>query len=735
MIKRLTLNIAVTVVTLCAGVANAANQGILPGLPAYESEKLRPQGPSPLLYMPDGESYIVLSDDHKRIISYETATGKETGTVLDVDKTRNNKLSSVEGFILSPDGRKLLVYCETKPIYRYSFYAKYFVYEIMHNVLTPLSTQHEWQRNPVFSPDGRIVAFVADNNIYLNKLDFGTESAVTTDGKINEIINGVPDWGYDEEFDMNCAMAWAPDNSTLCYLKFNETEVPMFTFPLYGGYCPEYSEYALYPGVYEYKYSLPGEKVSRVTLHSFDIDNRKTKDITLPGTDIEYIPRIYYSPSDPSRLLAVSLNRDQNRMELFAVNPKSTVCRQLLVEEPGAWIIPESYEKIKLYDKSFVMMSPRSGYTHLYEYSYEGQLLRTLTSGNYDVTDYYGCDATGNHYYQSDVTGPLNRVVSRIDTKNKVTDLSPSSGVARGDFSPSCNYFVIDASSSTTPNSYTLYNSKLKKLREMGDNTSVKTRYASVPVKEFIKVPSAASGIELDAYLIKPSNFDPSRKYPLILWQYSGPGAQQVLDSWSIGWEQYAASSEGYIIACVDPRGSGGRGYKFLTTGYKNLGEYETADQIAAGRYLASLPYVDASRVGIAGWSYGGYETLMALSVSDTPFKAGVAIAPVTSWRFYDAIYTERFMLTPSQNPDGYVRSAPVNLAPRINAPLLLMSGTADDNVHFTNTVEYIAQLQRNGKLCDMLIFPNKNHSIYGCNARDLVYSNMLNHFNTYFKK
>lgn len=715
-------------------VIKAAAPGVLPGIEAFESARMRPVAPKELTYMPDGETYLVLADDSKRIIQYETSSGKEVAVIFDADKTRESRLTSVSAFILSPDGKKLMVYNETQPVYRYSFYAKYYVFEIMHNVLKPLSTEHEWQRNPLFSPDGRSVAFVANNNIFLKKLDFGTETAVTTDGKMNEIINGVPDWGYDEEFDITCAMTWAPDNSTLCYLKFDETEVPLFTFPLYGGYCPEYSQYELYPGTYSYKYTLPGEKNSKVSLHSFDIDNRKTKDLPLPGNAIEYIPRIFYSKSNPSLLLAVALNRDQTRMEIFAVNPKSTVCKSLLVEQPGAWVMPETYENLKILENSFVIMSPRSGYTHLYEYSFEGQLMRTLTSGNFDVTDYYGCDAQGNHYYQSDFSGPLNRVVSRIDIKNKVTDISSTAGVASAQFSPSCNYFTLNESSSTKANEYTLYNSKLKKLRVLESNADVAQRYATLPRKEFIKVPSAAAGIELDAYIIKPANFDPSRKYPLILWQYSGPGASMVLDSWSVDWQQFAAN-QGYVVACVDPRGSGGRGYSFLTTGYKHLGRCETDDQIAAGRYLASLPYVDQQRVGIAGWSYGGYETLMALSEPSTPFTAGVAIAPVTSWRFYDAIYTERYMLTPAQNPDGYASSAPVNMTARMNAPLLLMSGTADDNVHFTNTIEYLAQLQRSGKLCNLMVFPNKNHSIYGCNARDLVYSNMLNHFNLYFKK
>lgn len=712
--------------------ATAQAPGVLPGIENYESQQLRPEAPA-ITFMPGGEHYLMLSPDKTKIIKYDSTTGREVETIFDASHTRQSSIASVEGFTLSPDGTKLLLHEKSTPIYRYSYTAEHYVFQIARNILAPLSTQHPAQRDPVFSPDARMVAFVADNNIYLKKLDFDTETAVTTDGLEGRIINGAPDWGYDEEFDLPKCMAWAPDNSTLVYLKFNETDVPPYTLPLYGGFCPEYPQYADYPGALTYKYSLPGYPVSNVTLHSFDIDNRKTKDLALPGAPT-YIPRIFYSPTDPSCLLAATLNRDQTRMELFAVNPKSTVVKSLLVEQPGAWVLPQTYQDLHLLAGSFVIFSPRSGHTHLYEYAYNGTLTRTLTSGDYDVTAYYGCDTRGNHYFTSTIDGPLNRTLSRLDLKNNLTALSPASGTATATFAPTCNYYLMGHSTASQPPVYTLNGDKLKKPLTLTDNADVRARYASAPRKEFITVPSAVAGVDLNAYIIKPSNFDPSRRYPLIVWQYSGPGANMVADAWSMGWEQYAASN-GYIIACVDPRGSGARGYDFLTSPYRDLGRVETADQCAAARHLAALPYVDSGKVGIAGWSYGGYETLMALSVPSTPFTAGVAIAPVTSWNYYDAIYTERFMLTPAQNPMGYRDSAPLNMASSMNAPLLIMAGTADDNVHPANTMQYLAELQRHGKLCNLMLFPNKNHSIYGCNARDLVYSNLLHHFNNVFNK
>ena len=715
-------------------ITSAAAPGVLPGLSSYESGLVRPKSPVNFTYMPDGESYLVLNPERSKIIQYETATGKELQTVLDVTHTRESSIGRIGNFKLSPDGKKLLVYESSEAVYRYSVRAPYYVFEINRNILTPLSTEHPMQEAPLFSPDGRMVAFVADNNIYLKKLDFNTETAVTTDGKENEVINGIPDWVYQEEFSTTVSMAWSPDNSTLAYLKYNESSVPLYTFPLYEGYCPKSEEYALYPGLFSYKYPLPGITNSKVTLHAFDIDNRKTKDILFDDATIEYIPRIKFGGKEDPRLLVSTLNRDQTRLEIYSVNPHSTVIKSILVETPSAWVIPESYEGLTTLDESFVVYSTRSGYTHLYEYSYSGALLRTITSGEFDVTDYYGCDALGNHYFQSTVSGPVNRVVSKIDIKNKMTDISATEGVARATFSPLCNYFVLSESNVNHAPVYTLYNSKLKNLRVLEANEEVTSRYADQPKREFMQVPSAVPGLNLNAYIIKPRNFDPSRRYPVILWQYSGPGSSQVLDTWSIGWEQYAVNEQGYIVVCVDPRGTGSRGYEFMTTVYRHLGVKETEDQCAAARYLGTLPYIDASHIGIAGWSYGGYETLMSLSAKNSPFAAGVAVAPVTSWRYYDSIYTERYMLTPQQNPEGYNSSSPVNLTADMNSSLLIMSGTADDNVHFSNTIEYLSSLQEKGKLCNLMIFPNKNHGINGCNARELVYSNMIHHFNANLK-
>ena len=717
------------IISLAATITvSAANISNIKGMAPYVYPENRVNSLSKPDYLPDGLSYLALSSDYKRIVKHDTKTGAEIETVMDVTNTRESKLDRIQSYELSQDGSKILICTERTPIYRHSYKAKFYVYEIRTRILRPLSETHAYQRSPMFSPDGRMVAFVGeDNNIYLKKSDFNTEVPVTTDGQINHIINGVPDWVYEEEFTSSCSMAWAPDNMTLSYLKYNETDVPEYSFPLYEGTCDPMTQYALYPGSFTYKYPVAGEPNSKVTIHSYDVDNRKTKNITLPDDKIEYIPRIHYGGA-PDRLIAVTLNREQTRMEIFSVNPRSNVSKSIMVEEDNAWIEPCTYEDITFNADNFVILSARSGFIHAYQYSYAGSMTRQITSGEYDVTAYYGADAKGNHYYQSTVTGPVNRVISRIDVKGVSKNITPEKGTASAWFTPAMNFYTVNYNNAATPPAYTLYTIADKQVRVLEENKDVAAKYASAPKKEFLTI-TTADGVTLNAYMIKPNDFNASKKYPVIMHQYSGPGSQQVLDHWQIDWMQYAAM-QGYIVLCVDPRGTGGRGRAWETVVYKDLGHYETIDQQGAARYIASLPYVDSSRIGICGWSYGGYETLMAISTPNCPFAAGVAVAPVTDWRYYDSIYAERYMLTPNENEEGYEESAPLNAVANMNVPLLIMHGTADDNVHLMNTIQYVSRLQAAGKFCDMFLYPNMNHSIYNCNARLSVYSRLLDYFN-----
>ncbi len=730
-ISILILSLSATLGSMNAGAAQPdRNTKVLSGLEQYVYPANRPTYVSRPSFLADGLNFLALSSDGKKIIKYATRTGAEVEVVMDITNTRENKIDAIEGFTLSPDGSKILVTTAEEPVYRRSTKASYYIYEIRTRLLRPLSENFAKQRSPLFSPDGRIVAFVGDdNNIYLKKFDFNTEIAVTTDGAVDKVINGVPDWVYEEEFSTTCSMAWAPDNMTLCYIKYTEAYVPAYSFTLYEGTCDPMTEYALYPGQFTYKYPVAGKPNSRVSLHSYDVDNRKIKNLDLPGTTIEYIPRIAYGGSSSDRLMAVTLDRSQTRMEIYSLNPRSGVSKSVMTEEDRAWITPLSYEEISFEDDGFVILSARSGHTHAYKYSYAGSMTSQITSGDYDVTAYYGKDAKGNHYYQSTATGAINRVVSRKDIKGVVKHLSQEKGNSSAWFSPSLNFYGLTYSNSSTPPVVTLYEGE-KKLRVLEDNSSLAAVYASMPATEFTTL-TTSEGIEMNAYFIKPRDFDPSRRYPLIIHQYSGPGSQEVLDRWKPDWTHYAAMN-GYVILCVDPRGTGGRGRTWETIVYKNLGHYETIDLQGAAAAASKLSFVDPSRIGITGWSYGGYETLMAVTSGSSPslFACAVAIAPVTDWRFYDTIYAERYMLTPKENADGYRSSAPLTYAGKINIPLLIMHGTADDNVHLMNTMQYVSVMQSEGRFCDMLLYPNMNHSIFGCDARLNVYSKMLDYFN-----
>lgn len=680
-----------------------------------------------ITFMADGITFASLSSDGRSVSKFDIKTGEKIETIFDVNNTRENSLPSIEGFILSPDNSKMLVWAVSEPIYRRSSRAQYFTYDIRTRLLRPLSDNHAWQETPLFSPDGRVVAFVSDNNIYMRKLDYQSEVAVTTDGVMNSIINGKSDWTYEEEFYTTCSMAWAPDALTLCYVKYNETDVPTYDMQRYYSACNGDETYELYPGTWSYKYPVAGKPNSKVSLHAYDVDTRKTKDIILPDSRIEYIPRLEYGP-DTQTLVVATLNRDQNHYEVYRVNPKSTVAKSIYTEDSKTWINPEAYEEMSVKPDGVVINSWKSGWNVLYFVSYTGTETRTISMPDIDVTAYYGSDAKGNHYFQAASPSPLDRTIHKITPKGVIEVISAKTGTTSAVASPGCEYFLTTFSDSEHAPVVALTNSSGKQMRVIVDNSAYTARVGSKhAAREFFTMTS--DGQTLNGYIIKPKDFNVSKKYPVIMYQYSGPGSQEVLNRWQFDWMD-AFVEAGYVVVCVDGRGTGGRGRAFTDIVYRDLGHYETIDQIAAARHAASLPYVDASRIGIFGWSYGGYETLMAATEPDAPYAAAVAVAPVTDWRFYDTIYAERYMLTPQQNETGYRNSAPLWRTSGLNCPLLLMYGTSDDNVHPANTLEFVSRLQRGGGLCDMLVFPNMNHSINGCNARSVVYGKMLDWFN-----
>lgn len=672
-----------------------------------------------------GEGYVERSADGRRLVVRKVSDGSEVETIFDLGNTRETTLPDFEDFILSPDGSKILIYRMSEPIYRRSFDAEYYVYEVRSRLLRPLSREFARQRDPLFSPNSRMVAFVAEGNIYCAKLDYQTEVPVTTGGSTGGTLYGATDWTYEEEFGITSAMTWAPDNLNLCYLSFDQSAVPDYTLAIYEGTCNPLTEYALYPGELKYPYPVAGQPNSTVKVHSYDVETRKTKEVSLPE-GVHYIPRLQYGPS-AEQLIVATLNRDQNHYEIFSANPKSTVSRSIYTQNSEAWIEPIAYENLWLGDDSFVVASDADGFTRFYRYGYSGGLMGEISAAGVDATDFYGIDSNGNAYWQAAAPTPMDRTVYRRDRRGNVSTIGRTEGTTAASFAPGMGAMMMSYSNTDTPPVYSLCKADGRELRVLQDNETYKARVEPVRAeREFFTF--RAGDYELNGYVVKPRDFNPSHRYPAVMTQYSGPGSQSVLHKWTFDWEDYLVS-RGFVVFCVDGRGTGGRGAAFRTCVYRNLGKYETDDQIAAARYAASLPYVDGAKIGICGWSYGGYETLMAASADSTPYAAAVAIAPVTDWRYYDTVYTERYMLTPQQNDSGYNSSSALRRAASLGCPLLMMYGTLDDNVHPVNTLQYVSRLQSFGILPDMLVFPNMNHSIRDCNARAVVYGRMCEYF------
>ena len=686
--------------------------------------------------MLDGEHYTQISPDHKRIVKYSFKTGEEVGTVFDVATARNHTLKSFDDYILSPDESLILIQTETKPIYRRSFTAVYYIYNVKNRTLEPLSEGGP-QQVPLFSPDSHQIAFVRNNNIFLVKLLFGnSESQVTKDGEYNKVLNGIPDWVYEEEFGFNRAFDFSADSRMIAYIRFDESQVPMFSFPEYKGMFPSRDEYASYPGAYTYKYPKAGETNSTVSVHTFDIKSRVTRKMNLEMDADGYIPRIKFT-SDPEKLAIMTLNRHQNRFNVYMANPRSALCKTVIRDEAEQYIKEQAYSDIVFYPENIVMMSERDGYNHLYLYSIGGNLIKQITSGKFEVKEFLGWDQKTNvFYYTSNEESPLRSAVYKVDGKGKKTKLSTRVGTNNALFSKNFAYYINTYSSKDTPTLITLNNNKGKEMATLMDNAELKSKVANLnmPTKEFFTF-KTPDGVELNGWMMKPAHFDPNKKYPVIMHQYSGPGSQQVLDRWGIGsfgdggmFEAYMCD-KGYIMVCVDGRGTGGRGAAFEKCTYLFLGVKESKDQAAAAHYLSTLPYIDGTRIGIWGWSFGGYNTLMSMSEGSGAFKAGVAIAAPTDWRFYDSVYTERFMRTPKENGEGYDAGSPIKQAAKLQGKLLLIHGTADDNVHFQNCAEYSEALVQANKQFDMQVYTNRNHGISGGNTRNHLMNRVADFF------
>ena len=686
------------------------------------------------------DTYARISQDGERVVCCSFKTGKELSVLFDVKNTMGCKIDGFDDYVLSPDGKRMLIQTKTERIYRRSFKADFYIYNIESRRLDRLSDGDK-QQIPTWSPDGQQVAFVRGGNIFLVKLLYdNAEIQVTKDGKFNEVINGLPDWVNEEEFGFNSALTFNADGTMICWIRYDESKVKTYSLEMYKGMKPAKEEYDTYPGLYSYKYPKAGEDNSTVSAWSYDIKSHKINRLQVPLDADGYMPRIKPT-NDPMRIVVYTMNRHQDDLCLYAVNPRSTVAQLIIKEHVDKYVREEAMEGVKFVGDKILLPSDRSGYTKLYIYNMNGQLQRTIGDGNYDITSVYGYDPkTGDVYYQAAALGATDRQVYVTHKNGKTVRLTDREGWNTAFFSGDFQYFVNTWSDYNTPYVFTTRTRDGKVINTIEDNKAVKqlvSDYGFCKREPFSFTTS--EGVVLNGWMVKPKDFDANKKYPVIMHQYSGPGSQQVTNSWSAGsmgqggaFASYLAQ-DGFIVVSVDGRGTGGRGSEFEKCTYLNLGNLESKDQVETALYVGSLPYVDKDRIGIWGWSYGGFNTLMSMSEGRGVFRAGVAIAPPTNWKYYDSVYTERYMRTPKENPDGYATN-PIERASKLHGALLICHGTADDNVHPQNAYEYSEALVQADKDFRELFYTNRNHGIFGGNTRNHLLRQVAQFFKTELK-
>jgi dipeptidyl-peptidase-4 len=668
--------------------------------------------------------YTVLNTDRstrsQQIELYDYATLQKVSTLIDT-KSFKSLADGIDSYTFSSDEKQLLIANATTPIFRHSFTADYYLYNLTTKELTKIL---ERVQEPTFSPDGKKIAFARENNLFVYDIATKETTQVTTDGKKNAIINGITDWVYEEEFAFVRAFDWSADSKKLAYIRFDESEVPEFTMNIY--------QKNLYPTVETFKYPKAGEKNATVSLHIYNMEAGASKNIELGNYSDFYIARMKWT-NDANTLCAQVLNRHQDNLDLLFIDGNSGAARVVMNEKDAAYVdVTDNLTFLK--DNSYIWTSEKDGYNHIYLFDKNGKLKNQVTKGAWEVTSYYGFDEkTKTIYYQSTEKGSIVRDIYRIslDGKNKVK-LSQQVGTNNATFSPNFDFFINTFSSVTTPPTYTLNSSKDGKVvKGILDNVSLldKLKNYNLPNKEFFEL-TTEKGNKLNAWIIKPKDFDASKKYPVFMYQYSGPGSQQVANDWLDTNDLWfmMLSQQGYITVCVDGRGTGFKGAAFKKVTQKELGKYEVEDQIDAAKVLGSYTYVDKSRIGIFGWSYGGFMASNCLLKGADVFKMAIAVAPVTNWRFYDSIYTERYMQTPQENASGYDMNSPINFADKLKGNFLLIHGTADDNVHFQNSMQFVEALVQANKQFDWAVYPDKNHGIYGGKTRIQLFNKMTNY-------
>lgn len=673
-------------------------------------------------WMRDGRYYSALAPDG--LVQYEVTTGQPTQTLVALTNLRvagSTQPLAVDGYGFNADEKKILFSTETEPIYRRSSKANYYVYDRAAQTLVPLS-QGGKQGYATFSPDGKRVAFTRDNNLFVVDLSTMQETAVTTDGVSNKIINGSTDWVYEEEFEFAQAFFWSPDSRQLAYYTFDESAVPEYNMQEWG---------ALYPQDYRYKYPKAGEKNSIVSISAYEVASRRVVKMDVGPEPDQYIPRVVWTQT-PNLLSIRRMNRLQNKLELLHADATTGKTQIVLTDSDKAYVEVNDDLRYLQGGKEFLFSSEKDGYRHLYLYDLKGKLVRQLTKGAWEITEINGFDEkNGLVYYTSTEASPLQRQLYRVSLKGQgKTRLSEAGGgTDRANISPDCRYYLNYHSGAGVPQTVSLRNGKDGKLvKVLEDNEPLRqtlSRY-DLGKTEFFSF-KTSEGVSLNGQMIKPANFNPSQKYPVLMHVYGGPGSQTNADSWggtNYLWHQLLTQS-GYLVVIVDNRGTGARGAAFKKATYANLGKLETIDQGEAASYLGTLPYVDKSRIGIWGWSFGGYMSALAITKNADLFKMAISVAPVTNWRYYDSVYTERFLKTPQENPGGYDDNSPVQFAQQLKGKYLLVHGTGDDNVHFQNSIAWVDAMIKANKDYQTLYYPNRNHGIYGGNTRLHLYRQM----------
>ena len=683
----------------------------------------RAKGMDELQSMKNTNQYTVLNVDRAtrtmQIDLYDFATLKKVSTLID-SKNFPALADGIDSYTFSTDEKMILIANATNQIYRHSFTADYFLYNTATKELSKILTQVQ---EPTFSPDGKKIAFAKENNLFIYDLTTKLTTTVTTDGKKNAIINGITDWVYEEEFAYVRAFDWSKDSKKLAYIRYDESQVPEFSMSMFHK--------DLYPTIETFKYPKAGEKNSLVSMFIYDVTVASKKEINLSNYTDFYIARMKWT-SDDNVLSAQILNRHQDNLDLLFIDGNSGSTKIVLNEKDKAYVeVTDNLTFLK--DNSFIWTSEKDGFNHIYLYDKTGKLKNQVTKGNWEVTSYYGFDEKNKTiFYQSVENGSTIRDVYRIglDGKNKVK-LSQQIGTNEATFSPNFDYFINKYGSVTTPTTYTLNTAKDgKEVQSIVNNEALaqKLKAYNLPTKEFF-VLKTAEGNELNAWMIKPKDFNPNKKYPVFMYQYSGPGSQQVDNNWTNINDYWfmMLSQQGYIIACVDGRGTGYKGAAFKKITQKELGKYEVEDQIAAAKVIGNYPYVDKTRIGIWGWSFGGFMASNCIMKGADVFKMAIAVAPVTNWRFYDSIYTERYMQTPQENPSGYDDNSPINHVEKLKGKFLLIHGSGDDNVHVQNSMQMMEALIQANKQFDSQIYPDNNHGIYGGMTRIQLFNKMTN--------